>query len=194
MMEVGEFKVNVTGSACGTASSIRVVIEAVSNRDFKGLIEILTLKFPPMKVRYSKASRTVTLRAFNRIIGINESGKVYFEARDVDEAREILEYLQGVIDEARRDLMEGKKPDSRVLDAWSRLQPLELYKYLPKTNCGECGEETCVAFAARVLTGERRLDECKPLAGPEGAAMISKLVENYGETAVESLGFKIGGH
>ncbi len=192
-MKVGEFEVNVTGSACGTASSIRIVIEAVSEKDFRGLIEILTLKFPPMKVRYSKASKTVTLRAFNRIIGISESGKVYFEARDIEEAKKILEYLQGLIDEARKDLTEGKKPDSRVLDAWSRLQPLELYKYLPKTNCGECGEETCIAFAARVLTGERRLDECKPLAGPDGTPMINKLVELYGETAVESLGFKISG-
>ena len=190
-MEVGEFKVRVSGSACGTASTIKVVIEAESKRGFKGLIELLTLKFPPMKVRYSKASKSVTLRAFDRIIGISESGKVYFEAKSLDEAKEILEYLQGVINDVRKDLERGVKPDSHVLDAWGKLQPLELYKYLPKTNCGECGEETCVAFAARVLTGERRLDECKPLSRPEGIPMIGKLIEVYGETAVKSLGFKM---
>ncbi|MHC1597228.1 MAG: (Fe-S)-binding protein, partial [Methermicoccaceae archaeon] len=29
--------------------------------------------------------------------------------------------------------------------------PLEVYKYLPQTNCGECGETTCMAFAARLI-------------------------------------------
>lgn len=192
MMQVGEFKVRISGSACGTASDVKMVIEAESEKGFKGLIELITLKFPPMKVRYSKASKSVTLRAFDRIIGISESGKVYFEAESLDEARDILEYLQGMIDDARKDLERGVKPDSRVLDAWGKLQPLELYKYLPKTNCRECGEETCLAFAARVLTGERRLDECKPLSRPEGIPMISKLIETYGETAVKSLGFKMG--
>ncbi|MDL5504024.1 MAG: (Fe-S)-binding protein, partial [Candidatus Methanoperedens sp.] len=25
--------------------------------------------------------------------------------------------------------------------------PLQVYKYLPQTNCAECGETTCMAFA-----------------------------------------------
>ena len=41
--------------------------------------------------------------------------------------------------------------------------PLMLYKYLPKTNCGECGEKTCMAFAAGIIARERTLDECPPL-------------------------------
>ena len=32
--------------------------------------------------------------------------------------------------------------------------PLELYKHLPKTNCGDCGIAACLAFAAAVIKEE----------------------------------------
>jgi len=41
--------------------------------------------------------------------------------------------------------------------------PLEVYKYLPQTNCKECGEETCMAFAAKLIDRDITLDECTPL-------------------------------
>jgi len=37
---------------------------------------------------------------------------------------------------------------------------LEIYKYLQKSNCRECGVPTCLAFAAAVMKGEKRLDLC----------------------------------
>jgi hypothetical protein len=41
--------------------------------------------------------------------------------------------------------------------------PLDLYKHLPKTNCGECGISTCMAFAAAVIKQEKRLADCPHL-------------------------------
>ncbi len=38
--------------------------------------------------------------------------------------------------------------------------PLEVYKLLPKSNCKLCGVATCLAFAAAVIKGEKRLEEC----------------------------------
>lgn len=38
--------------------------------------------------------------------------------------------------------------------------PLQVYKFLPKTNCGECGISTCLAFAAAVIKQEKRLADC----------------------------------
>ncbi|OLN29063.1 DUF3786 domain-containing protein [Desulfosporosinus metallidurans] len=38
--------------------------------------------------------------------------------------------------------------------------PLEIYKLLPKSNCKLCGMATCLAFAAEVIKGQKRLDEC----------------------------------
>lgn len=44
-----------------------------------------------------------------------------------------------------------------------RPQPLEIYKRLPRTNCRECGDPSCMAFAARLARGEARLDLCPHL-------------------------------
>jgi hypothetical protein len=38
--------------------------------------------------------------------------------------------------------------------------PLEIYKLLPKTNCGQCRIATCLAFAAAVIKQEARLGDC----------------------------------
>jgi len=42
--------------------------------------------------------------------------------------------------------------------------PLEVYKLLPKSNCKQCGVATCLAFAAQLIMGQKRLEECPHLA------------------------------
>lgn len=41
--------------------------------------------------------------------------------------------------------------------------PIELYKLLPKSNCRQCGQATCLAFAAEVIKGQKRLNQCPHL-------------------------------
>lgn len=41
--------------------------------------------------------------------------------------------------------------------------PLEAYKYLPQTNCGECGEATCMAFASKLIDRSGKTADCTPL-------------------------------
>ena len=40
---------------------------------------------------------------------------------------------------------------------------MEIFSLLDKSNCRECGEKTCLAFAGSVFQGRRRLDECPKL-------------------------------
>jgi acetyl-CoA decarbonylase/synthase complex subunit gamma len=41
--------------------------------------------------------------------------------------------------------------------------PLNLYKQLPQTNCKECGEQTCMAFAAGLIERTKKVEDCIPL-------------------------------
>jgi hypothetical protein len=41
--------------------------------------------------------------------------------------------------------------------------PLEIYKILPKTNCGQCLLPSCLAFAVAVFSGCKNLQECSVL-------------------------------
>jgi hypothetical protein len=44
------------------------------------------------------------------------------------------------------------------------LTVLELFKTLPRTNCGDCGQTTCLAFATRVIKEGEELGRCPHLA------------------------------
>lgn len=44
---------------------------------------------------------------------------------------------------------------------------MEIYQLLPKTNCKECGESTCMAFGVALLSGTKRFTECPPLMNEE---------------------------
>ncbi|MEJ5348908.1 MAG: DUF3786 domain-containing protein [Desulfosoma sp.] len=46
----------------------------------------------------------------------------------------------------------------------NRLVPLDIYKATPKTNCGDCGQPTCLAFATQAAVGEIPLDACPHMA------------------------------
>ena len=52
------------------------------------------------------------------------------------------------------------------------ISPIDVYKLLPRTNCGECGVPNCMAFATRVVNGEAVIDECPPL-------LTSRYVDTY---------------
>ena len=41
--------------------------------------------------------------------------------------------------------------------------PLQVYKYLPQTNCAECGEATCMAFASHLIVRSKKIDDCPPI-------------------------------
>ena len=41
---------------------------------------------------------------------------------------------------------------------------MEIYQYLDKSNCRECGEKTCLAFAGAVYTGRRSITDCPKLS------------------------------
>jgi acetyl-CoA decarbonylase/synthase complex subunit gamma len=43
------------------------------------------------------------------------------------------------------------------------ISPIDVYKLLPKTNCQECHESNCMAFATRLVNGEFVLADCPPL-------------------------------
>ncbi len=53
--------------------------------------------------------------------------------------------------------------------------PLEIYKLLPQTNCGECGFDTCMSFAAHILDRSAKIEDCKPLV--EQAKKSKKVAE-----------------
>ena len=56
---------------------------------------------------------------------------------------------------------------------------MEIFKLLDKSNCRKCNKPTCLAFAAAVFQGQKRLDECPQLD--------RQVIERYGTVAVNQI-------
>ena len=57
------------------------------------------------------------------------------------------------------------------------LSPIDVYMLLPKTNCKECGEENCMAFATKVVNREIVIMQCPPLLKKEYEKNYKQLSE-----------------
>ena len=75
------------------------------------------------------------------------------------------------------------------------LTGIEIFKKLPKTNCGECGVPTCLAFAMKLAAGQAELSSCPYVSEQAKADLeeasappIRPLAIGVGDTAL-----KIGG-
>jgi len=75
------------------------------------------------------------------------------------------------------------------------LTGIEIFKLLPKTNCGECGVPTCLAFAMKLATGKAELSACPYISeetrvklGEASAPPITPLTIGVGDRKL-----KIGG-
>ena len=53
------------------------------------------------------------------------------------------------------------------------LTGIEIFKLLPKTNCGECGVPTCLAFAMGLAAGKAELTAC-PYVSDEAKAKLEE--------------------
>ena len=83
-----------------------------------------------------------------------------FENRD--QALDFFDLLCGFLN----DVEAGKDTIEPDLTMYKPIPVLEVFKLLPRTNCKECGYQTCMAFAAALSQKETDLDQCPELCDP----------------------------
>lgn len=110
--------------------------------------------------QYFKEPPALTLRTHGKLITLHPREIAINALKDEAEADKILEWLKQEINEAweKRD---GIDPS---FDTPEKPRILEILKLLPKTNCRECGQPTCMVFATHVAEGGRGPEDCPPLS------------------------------
>jgi len=53
--------------------------------------------------------------------------------------------------------------------------PLDIYKHLPKSNCGQCPDRTCLAFASAIVGGHENFADCPHLDEAAAARIAAYL-------------------
>lgn len=65
-----------------------------------------------------------------------------------------------------------------------RLQPLQIYQILPRTNCKKCGCLTCFAFAFSLISREKRPEDCPDLQTEDFRSSLETLKGAFGGEGV----------
>ena len=116
----------------------------------------LTLKLP---------GKLVTL--YGKAIAINI-------VKDEAEAEDVLEWLKEKVNETwnRREEIEP------ILRVAPKPRLLDILRLLPKTNCGKCGDPTCMVFALRSSKNAGQLEDC-PHLDESGKGRIREYLEQF---------------
>jgi len=121
-----------------------------------GALKLLEPLFP--RARYSDKIGALIIQKGNILITIYATGNVTMTMiKSDEEARETLEDLKKTINEA---IAKGVTPVPREK---VKVDHAEIYKYLPKTDCRICEEQSCYAFAIKLVGRESALEKCTPL-------------------------------
>ena len=110
---------------------------------------------------YLKEPPAVTFKVHGKLITVHPRQIAVNALRDEEEADKILEWLKAEINETweKRDQIEPKFEGS------PKPKILEILKLLPKTNCRECGQATCMVFATLAAQGVKDAEDCPALTG-----------------------------
>ncbi len=108
---------------------------------------------------YTKNPPSLLLQVHGRLIAFHPKKIAINALKNAEEAKKILEWLKMEINdtwEKRNEIV----PSHGVAP---KPQPLEVLRLLPKTNCKECGQPTCIVFASLVIQGVKGPGDCPQL-------------------------------
>lgn len=140
------------------ASKFRIIADMAP--PLGAVLKILEPIFP--RANYSDIKNSLIVKKGEIITTIYGNGKVVMRmVKNGDEAKEELENLKNTINGAiKKGITPPPKENVKV-------ELMDIYKYLPQTNCRECGEQGCYSFAIRLMAGQVNLDKCTPLKEPD---------------------------
>jgi ArsR family metal-binding transcriptional regulator len=96
---------------------------------------------------FTREHRLITLFSTELFLGKIANSTEAFQL--LDEIKDLINHTHSRQQEIKPLWQQRRRPST-----------LELYAALPQTNCGRCGEKTCLALAAKVLLGQQEKNSC----------------------------------
>ena len=123
---------------------------------------------------YSKEPSSVTFKAQGKLITIHARKIAINALKDEAEAKKIVEWIIREINSA----WENREKIEPLYEAAPQPKVIEILKLLPKTNCRECGQPTCMVFATQVADGAKGPEDCPPI-GEENSKKLSEYMRRF---------------
>jgi len=133
---------------------------------------------------YDDNSKILTFRLEGKGIAMYPRKITVTKLSDREEATQVLEKLKDLINRT----YENRQNIEPCYKKGIELKYLDVFKLLPGTNCRECGQPTCLAFAAKVVQQETGITKCSPLFSGQFEEKKSKLLD-----MLQSAGYEVTG-
>ncbi|MBF0573132.1 MAG: Fe-S cluster protein [Desulfamplus sp.] len=108
---------------------------------------------------FTKEPVSVTFKIQGKLLAVHPQKIAINALKDEAEAFKIVEWLKREINDA----WEKRESITPSYEAMPQPKMMEILKLLPKTNCKECGEPTCMVFATRIIEGAKGHENCPQL-------------------------------
>jgi ArsR family metal-binding transcriptional regulator len=105
---------------------------------------------------FTTSPPSVMFKIHGRLIAVHATKISVNAIKDTPEAEKIAAWLQREINET----WEKRETLTPKYQAEKEPQFIEILKLLPKTNCRECGQPTCMVFATLVIQGIKGANDC----------------------------------
>ncbi|RPI81807.1 MAG: hypothetical protein EHM41_19860 [Chloroflexi bacterium] len=113
----------------------------------------------PGVIAYNPNSLTLTFRRHPGFLTLYPDKVYVIQVQDVTAGLEVLDALREAINATWEHCAELAAVRTRKRAP----RHLDVYSLLPQTNCKQCGEASCLAFAVLLIQQKHSLDECLPL-------------------------------
>lgn len=116
---------------------------------------------------YMPSAKALTWKRGGHLVAFHADRVAVSNVVDREEAVSELERIIELINHTW-DRRAEITPD---FQARKRPPPMAIYRLLPRTNCCECGQATCMAFAFSLSKGDCTMVECPGLTSEQRAAL-----------------------
>jgi ArsR family metal-binding transcriptional regulator len=111
--------------------------------------------------QYVKDPPCVTFRLHGKLIAVHSKKICVNALRDESEGDKIIEWLTGEVN----NTWERRAEIEPSFEGAPKPKVMEILKLLPRTNCRQCGQPTCMVFAVQAAEGGKGAEDCPPLEG-----------------------------
>ncbi len=162
----------------------KLIVIGEPDQPLDGVMPLINAMLPNV-ISYNPMAGILTLRRQPGLITLYPQRVMITQVDGVEEGLEMLAGVRDLVNRIwkRREEIQPRHEGRQIP------RPLDIYELLPRSNCGACGEATCMAFAFGLLEARHRPEECTGLAAQDAAAQlqtVSELLSGVGAGAVGS--------
>lgn len=164
-------KIQITFIEPCTADIEKMRFKAKFSRDIADMLPYLNRRIK--SGQYNDQAKSLTYNQGIMMITIQRDTLSVAKIINESEAYEMSDYIKDLINETY-DMKDSLVP---LYEMRKKPSALDVYKHLPKTNCKTCGDLSCMAFAAKLISSTKNIELCTPLTQQDKKDSFNEIVE-----------------